>query len=92
MDRLFGKSKPAAPKPTLQDAHDSMEKRGEGIDQKIMKLDKELGCARACPSRSASWHNHDAARASIPVGAGPVALLHAPLPPGADATRNSSRR
>jgi len=43
MDRLFGKSKPAAPKPTLQDAHDSMEKRGESIDQKIMKLDKELG-------------------------------------------------
>jgi charged multivesicular body protein 5 len=49
MDRLFGKSKPAAPKPTLQDAHDSMEKRGEGIDQKIMKLDKELGCVRTRP-------------------------------------------
>lgn len=43
MDRLFGKAKPAPPKPTLQDAHDSMEKRGESIDQKIMKLDKELG-------------------------------------------------
>ncbi|KAL3922327.1 MAG: hypothetical protein SGPRY_004599 [Prymnesium sp.] len=43
MDRLFGKSKPAAARPTLQDAHSSMEKRGESIDQKIMKLDKELG-------------------------------------------------
>ena len=43
MDRMFGKAKPAAPKATLQDAHDSMEKRGEGIDTKIMKLDKELG-------------------------------------------------
>jgi len=42
MDRIYGKSKPAAPKPTLQDAHDSMEKRGESIEQKIMKLDKEL--------------------------------------------------
>ena len=42
MDRLFGKAKPAAPKPTLQDASASMEKRGEGIDTKIMKLDKEL--------------------------------------------------
>lgn len=51
MDRLFGKSKPAAARPTLQDAHSSMEKRGESIDQKIMKLDKELGSRP--PSRSA---------------------------------------
>ena len=42
MDRMFGKAKPAAPKPTLQDAHASMEKRGESLEQKIMKLDKEL--------------------------------------------------
>ena len=42
MDRLFGKSKPAPPKPTLNDATSSMEKRTEGIDTKIQKLDKEL--------------------------------------------------
>ena len=42
MDRLFGKAKPAAPKPTLQDAAGSMEKRGESLDTKIQKLDKEL--------------------------------------------------
>uniref|UniRef100_A0A7S0P4K3 Charged multivesicular body protein 5 n=1 Tax=Calcidiscus leptoporus TaxID=127549 RepID=A0A7S0P4K3_9EUKA len=42
MNRLFGTSKPAAPKPTLQDASASMDKRGESLDQKIMKLDKEL--------------------------------------------------
>mmetsp|Transcript_49726 Transcript_49726/g.106256 ORF Transcript_49726/g.106256 Transcript_49726/m.106256 type:complete len:224 (-) Transcript_49726:899-1570(-) len=42
MNRLFGSAKPAAPKPTLQDASASMDKRGESLDQKIMKLDKEL--------------------------------------------------
>jgi len=42
MDRLFGKSKPAPPKPTLGDATKSMETRGESIDSKIQKLDKEL--------------------------------------------------
>jgi len=42
MNRLFGTAKPAAPKPTLQDATASMDKRGESLDQKIMKLDKEL--------------------------------------------------
>jgi len=42
MNRLFGTAKPAAPKPTLEDANASMEKRGESLDQKIMKLDKEL--------------------------------------------------
>jgi len=42
MDRLFGKSKPAAPKATLTDVSSSMEKRGEGLDEKIGKLDKEL--------------------------------------------------
>mmetsp|Transcript_19346 Transcript_19346/g.32834 ORF Transcript_19346/g.32834 Transcript_19346/m.32834 type:complete len:220 (+) Transcript_19346:57-716(+) len=42
MDRLFGKAKPAAPKPTLQDASSSLEARGETLDTKIMKLDKEL--------------------------------------------------
>merc|ERR1719267_385334 len=42
MNRLFGQAKPAAPKPTLQDAAGSMEKRGESLDTKIGKLDKEL--------------------------------------------------
>merc|ERR1712216_958105 len=42
MDRLFGKANPAAPKPTLQDANDSMAKRGENLDTKIQKLDQEL--------------------------------------------------
>ena len=42
MNRLFGTSQPAAPKPTLQDASGSMEKRGETLDTKIQKLDKEL--------------------------------------------------
>merc|ERR1719183_686388 len=42
MDRLVGKWKPAAPKPTLDDASASMEKRGESLDGKIQKLDKEL--------------------------------------------------
>lgn len=42
MNRLFGSSKPAAPKPTLGDATASMEKRGESIDAKLSKLDAEL--------------------------------------------------
>ena len=42
MDRLFGKAKPAAPKPTLDDASKSPESRGETLDTKIQKLDKEL--------------------------------------------------
>merc|ERR1719473_405603 len=42
MNRLFGTKKEAAPKPTLQDAQATMEKRGESLDQKIEKLNKEL--------------------------------------------------
>ena len=42
MNRLFGSAKPAAPKPTLEDASSNLEKRGESLDTKIMKLDKEL--------------------------------------------------
>jgi charged multivesicular body protein 5 len=42
MDRLFGKPKEKAPRPTLQDASETMEKRGERQDDRIMKLDKEL--------------------------------------------------
>jgi len=42
MNRLFGSAKPAAPKPTLEDASSNLEKRGDSLDTKIMKLDKEL--------------------------------------------------
>lgn len=42
MNRLFGTAKPVAPRPTLQDATGGMEKRVESLDQKILKLDKEL--------------------------------------------------
>ena len=42
MNRLFGTAKPQAPKPTLQDASSSMDKRNESLDSKIGKLDKEL--------------------------------------------------
>lgn len=42
MHRLFGKKKPEAPKPTLDDAGGSIEKRGEAIDQRVAKLDAEL--------------------------------------------------
>ena len=42
MDRLFGKAKAAAPKPTLADATTKMEARGETLESKIAKLDKEL--------------------------------------------------
>ena len=42
MDRLFGKPKEKAPRPTLQGASETMEKRGERQDDRIMKLDKEV--------------------------------------------------
>ena len=42
MNRLFGTAKPQAPKPTLQDASASMDKRNESFDSKIGKLDKEV--------------------------------------------------
>jgi len=42
MNRLFGTAKQAPPKPTLTDVSATMEKRGETLDGKIQKLDKEL--------------------------------------------------
>ncbi|KAI8873448.1 hypothetical protein GQ42DRAFT_160522 [Ramicandelaber brevisporus] len=42
MQRLFGTSKPKAPKPTLQDAIRSNDQRIESVDVKIRKLDGEL--------------------------------------------------
>jgi len=42
MNRLFGKSKPKVPAPTLDDASKSMDTRAGTIDEKIKKLDDEL--------------------------------------------------
>ncbi len=42
MNRLFGASKAQTPKPTLNDATESMGKRSDHLDDKISKLDKEL--------------------------------------------------
>lgn len=42
MHRLFGKKKPDVPAPTLDDASNSMTRRGNDIDGKIAKLDAEL--------------------------------------------------
>lgn len=42
MNRLFGKSKPAAPGPSLTDVVQSVDKRAESFDKKIQMLDAEL--------------------------------------------------
>ena len=42
MNRLFGKSKPKEPLPTLDDAAKSMETRGGAVDERVKKLDEEL--------------------------------------------------
>lgn len=42
MNRLFGKSKPAAPGPSLTDVVQSVDKRVESFDKKIQMLDAEL--------------------------------------------------
>lgn len=42
MNRLFGKSKPAAPGPSLNDVVQSVDKRAETFDKKIQMLDAEL--------------------------------------------------
>lgn len=42
MNRLFGKSKPAAPGPSLTDVIQNVDKRAESFDKKIQMLDAEL--------------------------------------------------
>lgn len=42
MNRLFGKTKPAAPGPSLSDVVQSVDKRAETFDKKIQMLDAEL--------------------------------------------------
>lgn len=42
MNRLFGKSKPAAPGPTISDVIQSVDKRAETFEKKIQLLDTEL--------------------------------------------------
>ena len=42
MDRLFGRGKPKAPAPDLNECVNNIESRGESIDKKIARLDAEL--------------------------------------------------
>ncbi len=42
MNRLFGSSKPAAPKPTLSDAINKTDERVDSVQVKVRKLDVEL--------------------------------------------------
>lgn len=42
MNRIFGQAKPAAPKPTLNDAVGKVDSRGQAVEQKIAKLDQDL--------------------------------------------------
>ncbi|KAF6040971.1 CHMP5 [Bugula neritina] len=42
MDRLFGKGKPKAPPPDLNDCVNNLESRGESVDKKIARLEAEL--------------------------------------------------
>uniref|UniRef100_A0A1D1XYA3 Charged multivesicular body protein 5 n=1 Tax=Anthurium amnicola TaxID=1678845 RepID=A0A1D1XYA3_9ARAE len=42
MKRVFGAKKNKEPPPTISDASDRINKRGEGVDDKIKKLDAEL--------------------------------------------------
>ncbi|KAK4757990.1 hypothetical protein SAY87_019291 [Trapa incisa] len=43
MRRVFGAKKEKEPPPSIQDASDRVTKRGETVDEKIKKLDAELG-------------------------------------------------
>ncbi|KAL9269777.1 Vacuolar protein sorting-associated protein 60.1-like protein [Drosera capensis] len=42
MQRIFGVKKQKDPPPSVQDASDRINKRGENVDDKIKKLDAEL--------------------------------------------------
>ncbi|KAH0462875.1 hypothetical protein IEQ34_007457 [Dendrobium chrysotoxum] len=42
MRRVFGAKKKQEPPPTIQDATDRINKRGDTVDEKINKLDSEL--------------------------------------------------
>lgn len=42
MQRIFGIKKQKDPPPSIQDASDRINKRGENVDEKIKKLDAEL--------------------------------------------------
>lgn len=43
MQRIFGAKKNKDPPPSIQDASDRINKRGESVDDKIKRLDAELG-------------------------------------------------
>jgi len=42
MDRLFGRGKPKAPAPNLNDCVSNLDSRGESVEKKIARLDAEL--------------------------------------------------
>ncbi|XP_037483805.1 vacuolar protein sorting-associated protein 60.1-like isoform X2 [Triticum dicoccoides] len=42
MKKIFGAKKSRDPPPTIQDATNQINKRGESMDEKIKKLDEEL--------------------------------------------------
>lgn len=42
MDRLFGKGKPKAPPPNLNDCVSNLDSRSESVDKKVARLDAEL--------------------------------------------------
>ena len=62
MKRLFGKKKEVAPPPTLDDATGSLEKRGDGVDAKIKKLDLELALHREIIKKARPGPARDAAK------------------------------
>ena len=62
MKRLFGKKKEVAPPPTLDDATGSLEKRGDGVDAKIKKLDLELARHREIIKKARPGPARDAAK------------------------------
>ncbi|KAE8671862.1 dnaJ protein-like protein [Hibiscus syriacus] len=42
MKRVFGVKKEKEPSPSIQDASDRINKRGDNVDEKLRKLDAEL--------------------------------------------------
>ena len=42
MDRIFGRGKPKAPPPNIQDCISNVDSRADSIDKKVARLDAEL--------------------------------------------------
>uniref|UniRef100_A0A7S0XDS1 Charged multivesicular body protein 5 n=1 Tax=Mantoniella antarctica TaxID=81844 RepID=A0A7S0XDS1_9CHLO len=62
MKRLFGVKKEKPPAPSLDDATGSLEKRGDGVDEKIKKLDAELAKHRDIIKKARPGPAQDAAK------------------------------